>query len=354
MNFRHTLVFSLLLSTFIHSAEAKTLTLGVIADVNGTGCQTQYPSNSLKAFDQLLTRNSLDHIIMTGDAAHGECIKYTGSVPYQDVVRKMWEEFDKKFFQPARSLEGVNIILAPGNHDAPFLTASSRDTFRAENAEFVRYWQGNKSHLDVEIVQVPGAKDNFPYYWAYTYQDVLFVVLQSTSVHSLSNGVEQKRWLREVLRSPAARAARARIAFGHVPPYAVLDPSVGFKYSEIIEKEQVGQANGLVDLLLDNGVDLLLVGHSHAPYPAKLTRASDKKSMKILSMPCGHAPRKLLGKTELAPRGYAVVEIDDAGVISLGVHNWSDGKLIPASYFPASIPQKDTKVSYQRMENLQR
>jgi len=46
----------------------------------------------------------------------------------------------------------------------------------------------------------------------------------------------------------------------------------------------------------------------------------------------------LFGKSELAPRSYAEIEIEDAGAISLGVHNWNGGRPIPASYFPASIP----------------
>lgn len=329
------------------AAFAKPITIGVIADLNGTECQTKYPGNSIKAFEQLIGNHELDHIISTGDAVHGECLRYRGSAPYSTVVRGMWEEFDKQFFRRGLEAEGVAPILAPGNHDAPF--SSSRETFRTENAEFVRHWQALKPSLNVEMVQVPQAADNYPYYWAYTRENVLYIVLQSTSTHSLSNGNAQKEWLRAVLQSPAALSARARIAYGHIPPYPVLDPSVGGKYKEIIEKEQVGKPNGLMDLLLDQGVDLLVVGHSHAPYPAELTRNSDGKKMKILSMPCAHAPRQLYSKKERSPRGYAVMELSDSNELKLSVHNWSDGKEIPPSYFPPSIPIKDGKVTYRRI-----
>lgn len=352
MNIKPVLGLFLLLNACTFPAHAKLIRLGVISDVNGSACQSKYPATSLTAFEQLLSNQSVDHIIMPGDAVAGQCMSYSGKTPYADVVKSMWEEFDSKFYQRAYREKNVRTILAPGNHDAPFLFPNSRETFKLENAEFKRHWLNLKAHLNVNILQVPGANDNYPYYWAYTYENILFIVLQSTRTHSLSDGDEQKHWLRAVLQSPEALASRAKIAFGHVPPYPVLDPSVGGKFSEIIEKEQVGSPNGLVDLLLDKNVDLLITGHSHAPYPAELTRKSDKKKIKILSMPCGHAPRKLRSKQEAAPRGYALVEVNEDNKISVSVRNWSDSKAIPADYFPKSIPLNDSKVTYDRMNEI--
>jgi hypothetical protein len=329
------------------SPRAPVLTVGVIADMNGTSCKTGYPANSTQALASLMAGHELDHVVSTGDAVGGECLSYSGSVPYQTVVRKMWEEFDAKFVKPLHDTEGVSLVLSPGNHDAPSYTG--RETFRAENAEFLRYWQNQRAALDVRPLQVPGVSDSYPYYWAYLKENVLFLVLRSTQVHTLASAVEQKRWLKAVLKSPEARGARARIAFGHVPAYAVLDPSVGNKFKEILTKEQVGQPDALVDILLDHGVDLLLSGHSHAPYPAELTRVSDKKRMKIVSMPCAHAPRKLYSKSAVAPRGFAVLEIFAAGEIRVSLHNHTDGNRMPASYFPASIPVPGGKVTYKRL-----
>ncbi len=325
----------------------KPLTIGIIADMNGSSCKTGYPSNSTQTLRSLLAGFQLDHVISTGDAVGGECLSYGGQVPYQTVVRQMWEEFDEKFVKPIHDQEGVSFVLSPGNHDAPSYTG--RDTFRAENAEFVRYWQSQRASLKVKPVQAPGAPDKYPYYWAYTMDGVFFLVLRSTQAFTLANNAEQKSWLRAVLRTPEAKSARARIAFGHVPPYAVLDPSVGNKYKEVLSKEQVGQPGSLMDILLDGGVDLLAVGHSHAPYPAELTRNSDGKKIKILSMPCAHAPRKLYSKGAVAPRGFAVLEISEGGNIQLSLHYHTNGARIPASYFPASIPVSGGKVSYRRL-----
>ncbi|RZA09284.1 MAG: metallophosphoesterase, partial [Proteobacteria bacterium] len=182
-------------------AYGQPVTIGVIADVNGSACQTKFPSSSLKAFESLLKHHPLDQIIMTGDAVHGECMSYTGKEPYQSVVTKMWDEFDTKFVRVAQATRGLDIVLAPGNHDAPYLFSTSRAGFRTENAGFVSYWNELKPRLAVQPLEVPGAPSNYPYYWAYVHEEVLFVVLQSTRTHSLSNAPEQKRWLRAVLSS---------------------------------------------------------------------------------------------------------------------------------------------------------
>jgi hypothetical protein len=342
------LVATLLVAAPAAPAAAKPLTIGVISDVNGSACQTKYPSNSLTALKNLLTK-PLTHVIMPGDATHGECMSYKGSAPYQEVAQGMWKEFEEKFHRPVRA-SGAELVLSPGNHDAPYLSSASRAGFRTENQEFVRYWQSQQPRLAVKPLRISGAPDKFPYYWAYTQENVLYIVLQSTRTHSLSNASEQKKWLKAVLQSPEAKAARARIAYGHVPPYGVLDPSVGSKAKEIIENEQVGESGGLVDLLLDLNVNLLVTGHSHAPFPGELTRKKDGRKLKILSMPCGHAPRKLVGKSALAPRGYAVLTLADDNALSIAIHNYSDGKKIPSSYFPAEIPLKDPRVKYLRAD----
>lgn len=334
------------LSSAFAGGRERPLEIGVIADLNGDACQPLYPANSTLMMGTLLAQHDPDLIISTGDAVGGECITYKGAIPYDQMVRKMWQEFDDKFVKPAHA-EGAGIILAPGNHDASSYT--NRETFKTEAAEFGRYWQERKASLPAQPLRVRGASDKFPYYWAYVYEGVLFVVLRSTQTQTLADTAAQKAWLKAVLASPTARDARARIVYGHIPPYAVLDPSVGFKYGEILAKEQVGQPDSLTDLLLDSRVDLLLVGHSHAPYPGELTRARDGKKLRILSMPCAHGARKLLGKGEISPRGFAVVRLSETNQLSLSVLDYKTGAKIPASYYPASIPQKDGKVTYKRL-----
>ena len=344
------LLFSafVLLTTSISFAAP--LKIGIFGDINGTECQTIYPQNSITAFQKMLSLKKLDHIISTGDAVHGECLSYSKSTPYKTVVQNMWAEYDKQFFTPALKHAPLGLVLSPGNHDAPFITSNSRTTFKTEDLVFRQFWNDNRTRLGVTAIQIPNASDNYPYYWAYQYDRILFVVLQSTTTSSLSNGANQKKWLQALLTSPVALQARARIVYGHVPPYPVLDPSVGSKYDAVLKNEQVGKSTtALMDLLLNNNVDLLMVGHSHAPYPGELTRKSDGKKMTILSMPCGHAPRNLYGKSERSNRGFAYVEIDDNSKITLNIRDWKTGEVIPFSYYPSSLPIQDSKIEYKRI-----
>lgn len=329
------------------SAQATPLNIGVIGDLNGTECQSEYPRNSVVAFDNMLKLFKPDHIILPGDLVHGECLSYRGAKPYADVVRSMWTSFENNFF--AKVPSDRSLTAAPGNHDAPWVTSSSRATFKAENEGFRTFWQSKESALGVHRIKLRDTSDNYPFYWAYVLDDVLFVTLHSVTTGSLSDGAKQKAWLKALLASPEALGAKTRIAYGHVPPYPVLDPSVGSKYSAVLRSEQSGKAGSLVDLLIDGNINLLVVGHSHAPFPGELTRQLDKKTLKILSLPCAHSPRKLYSKTTVAPRGFSMVRVDDSGEISVGVHRWDTGELVPFEYFPELIKISDSKVRYQRV-----
>jgi hypothetical protein len=143
--------------------------------------------------------------------------------------------------------------------------------------------------------------------------------------------------------------AKVKIAFGHVPIYPVLDPSVGSKYSAFLGSEQSGKTDALTDILIDGGVSLLAVGHSHAPYPAELVRKRDLKRLKILSMPCAHSPRALYSKTSRSDRGFAVVQTNDTGISSISIKNYSSGNEISYDYFPKTIDVKSSAVIYQKI-----
>jgi hypothetical protein len=340
------LAFLLFCLSSLSTWAGDTIRIGVFADTNGSACQARYPTNSLTVFQSMLNQGPLNHIISTGDLVAGGCMSYSGTKPYREVVADMWEEYHKKFSLEAQLKTGLLPVPAPGNHDAPFLFSNPRETFRIENQGFIDYWKAERLDERFSSIETPFAPANYPYYWAYTHKNILFIVLQSTRTHSLSNSVAQKAWLKAVLESPEAKSARVRIAYGHVPPYAVLDPAVGGKFREILGNEQVGKRDSLMDLLLDSGVELLVVGHSHAPYPGRLERKSDRKSIRILSMPCGHGPRRLRGKTALAPRGFSTIEISPSNTISIGIFNGLNGERIPAQYFPSSIPIEGAKAVY--------
>ncbi len=344
-----TLRRSLLLSLILPVAASRAdLRVGVLSDLNGTECQPNYPSTPLGVLRSLLNEAPFDHVFLPGDLVHGECLRFRGN-DYAGVVSRMWLEFERRFFLPLRKL--ASVAVAPGNHDAPDVTAASRETFRLENAGFERFWNEREPALGVERLRVPGVEDRYPYYWAYRVRDALFVVLRSTRTHRLSEGERQKAWLKGLLNSPLARAARFRVVYGHVPPYPVLDPSVGSKYSAVLDREQVGRPDGLVDLLMDARVDLLVAGHSHAPYPGRLVRKSDGRELKILSLPCAHSPRKLYGQARVSPRGFAILNFRDDGTIQMSVVRGADGLAMPLSSFPASIDVRSPLVRYERVSD---
>lgn len=339
----------LTLMLFSQKSFSRSVLIGAIGDMNSTECQPFYPSNSLTAYRNLIVQNKLDQIIMPGDVVHGECLSYSGSTPYQDVVKRMWLEFNDKFFNTAMRDFEISPTVAPGNHDAPYITSNSRTTFKIEDAGFKKYWMEKKDFLKVTPLDIPGASDRYPYYWAYLNEGIMYIVLQSTTTGKLSNGVLQKAWLKALLNSDVAKETKVKIAFGHIPAYPVLNPSVGSKYSEFMSSEQVGKTDSLLDLLLNGNVNLLVMGHSHAAYPGELERKSDHKKIKILSMPCAHAPRKLYSKSQISDRGYALIEVREDFSIKIGIRRWQDGGIISYDYFPATIGLKDSKIEYKKI-----
>ncbi len=351
-------VFQCLLVTLclVSLSYAQAINIGVINDLNGTECQVEYPQHSIDNFNLLNKTPSLDMVLFPGDLVHGECLSSAGRAPsYPSIVDKMWLEFKKLFLAP---LDAKKILytIAAGNHDAP--SEGPNKAFQVEREGFEKYWLQNENEVTHSRIILKEAPDKYPYYWAHIKNDVLYIVLESTSAFNLTDRSHQKKWLKALLFSEERKKAKHVIAMGHVPPYPVLSLSEK-KYAEVLTNEQVGKLsaddkkNGhssLMDLLLDANVDLLVVAHSHVPYPGNLTRLSDKRSIKILSTPCSHAPRKMYGKTTPAPRGHSKIQITENG-IHFAFYNEVDGSLIPYESFPEEIKFKDSKlIEYRRID----
>jgi hypothetical protein len=330
--------------------------LGVISDLNGTECQVQYPSNSVNNFRQLLSHGKVEKILAPGDVVHGECLSSVGSsISYPSTVDKMWHKFNELFLS-VLTRENIFFTLSPGNHDAPGYI--NKKAFQVERLGFEKFWKAKEQEIRYDRVVLSDQKDKYPYYWAYVYKNNLYIVLESTITSNLTDRVAQKKWLKALLASPQRASATSVVAMGHVPPYPVLNKSER-KYDSVLINEQVGKINSqdtsngvrsLMDMLLDAGVDLLVVAHSHAPYPGVLRRLSDNKKIKILSSPCSHAPRKLFGQGAASPRGHSRVSIDHTGAIKIGVYSEARGEKLPYSFFPKKIILQDSKVEYSLID----
>ena len=328
-------------------------TIGVLSDLQSDECQPKYPTNSLRAI-QLLTKNhSFEKTLFSGDVVHGECLKKVKH--YGIVTKAMWQEFDKNFFKPARAFGPV--AMAPGNHDAPFAPyyPSAKKNIELEHQAFKEFWNSKKGSLGVEPIHLATASHKYPYYYSYLYKKDLFIILQSTKNSKLTDRKNQISWLKDLLESDYRNSARNVIAVMHIPPYPVLNAAEK-KRNSIVKDEQVGKStsNPLVDLLLDNRVDVLITGHSHAPYPGKLTRIKDSQSLFILSMPCTHSPRRLHKVAQRSFRGFAKIVVEDTiriGIYSIEQPYEKEGELIPLDYFPGTLGLNSKIIRYERIDN---
>lgn len=329
-------------------------TIGIIGDIQGTECQTQYPGNSVTAMGKLLKVDA-PHTLFTGDLVHGECLQSGVCSGYEKTVRKMYGEFDKNFMTPALRMTNSgpgSAAAAPGNHDTP---RGSRCAFRKERQGFNSYFNNIENDLGVSRVKLSGVNDDYPRSWAYMYNGNLIVIVNSVQSKGLTDATSQKKWLRQLLASDTAKQANTRIVVQHFPYYPILNKKkTGSKYFAFLGNEQVGKSNSALDLFLDNDVDAVINGHSHVPMPAELTRRSDQKKIKMLSMSSGHAARFLHGKSKRAKNGFAVLQIDCNGQIHISYREWKNGEEIPYDYFPTSLPVGGAKgISYKRLERSQ-
>ncbi len=111
---------------------------------------------------------------------------------------------------------------------------------------------GNTETFADEYFSLP----NNERWYAFTYGNVRFVVLDSTFEEEYENNPEPEQdgpefvWLTEEMGSTAYTDAEWQIVFVHEPPYSSVGPN-GFVKSY------------LVDTFRDNGVDMVFSGHAH-------------------------------------------------------------------------------------------
>lgn len=128
---------------------------------------------------------------------------------------------------------GIVYLAATDNHDRGF---------PFESLEWLDRWN---MHLPAQAALGHTGTDGI--YYSVTYQDSLFIVLDSQHPSSA-----QTAWLKQLLASPEAQAASTKIAFFHQPVYPCTNEHPAF-------------ADGLawVDLFEQSGVKLSFVSHQH-------------------------------------------------------------------------------------------
>ena len=265
---------------------AAPLRVAVISDLNHSYGTIGYDPPILKAVRQIIALKP-DIVLCTGDMIAGQ---RTSPKLKKDRLESMWHSFFQTVVQPLAKA-GIPLAAAPGNHDA-----SASPGFQLERDVFGRQWQQNRDALSL----LPGS--SYPFYYAFTLKDVLFVSLDVTVTSPMP--AAQKTWLTTVLTN--ADKYRARIVFGHIP-FAPL--TVGRERSFLRDKD-------LEPLLTDTNVSVYLSGHQHGFYPFY-----HNKLYCVGQAAIGSGPRRLIGTSRRSPRAFTLMEIAPDG--TLDIHAWT-------------------------------
>lgn len=261
----------IILCVLITNTSAYALKIAVISDLNSSYGSTDYHPAVRKTIEQILLEKP-DLVISTGDMIAGQ----KAGLNYL----AMWESFHKKVTRPL-VLNGIPFAVTPGNHDG-----SGALKFKLEREIYRNQWKEYKPAVDFIH------SENFPDYYAFVLDNVLFVSIDATLAGSLSK--RQMSWLEKVLTEKVNY--RHKIVFGHLPIFA----TVAKKATETLNTNQ------LETLFKKTKVTAYLSGHHHAYYPGK------KDGIYHVSQAClGSGPRTLIGMSKRSPRSYTMIDLKD-------------------------------------------
>ena len=264
-------------------AQASSIRIAVISDLNESYGSTQYRSHVTKAIQRIIQLKP-DLVLSTGDMVAGQQLHPLLGRP---KLEAMWKSFHQSVSSPLANAD-IPLAVTPGNHDA-----SAYASFTLEREIYNEQWQARKPKLNYIN------DDHYPYYYAFSAGDTLFVSLDATRVGHLP--VEQKVWL-DKLMTAHGQQYKQRVVFGHVPlwPFAVGR-----------EQDILGD-HELESLLQQGSVDIFLNGHHHAYYPGH------KNGISYISQAClGAGPRSLLGTDKKSKRSITIINFKPDGSYSI-------------------------------------
>ncbi len=280
---------------------AGTYRVAILSDLNGSYGSTTYGPSVTNAVKRVISWRP-DVVLATGDLVAGQKSSLTNT-----QIRAMWKSFHKHVSDPLFKA-GLQFAPSPGNHDA-----SAGSAFARERGIFVEEWKARKPSIDF----VDGS--NYPLYYAFKVGPALFISLDSTMVGPLPK--KQKDWVLKTLDANAS--IRTKILYGHVP----LVPFTKGRESDYLKDPAFEKA------LKQRDVTLWVSGHHHGYYPGK------RGSLRVVSMACqGDGPRPLIGQTKRSDRNVLLIELDDAGIVSLDAYGGAQyDQLIHRHTLPKSI-----------------
>ncbi len=335
MSMRWILLLNIIVFTTNCSA-AKPLRVGVINDLNSSFGSTTYISAVNKGIQNLI-QAKIDLVIAPGDFVAGQDTRKR----YSDLrFEEMWKSFENNIHSKfKKSL--IPFAPAPGNHDA------SKYIIR-EQKFYKDYFLSNKPNLNFV------SSEMYPFYYSFIKDGVFFIALDDTVTGKISlskspQGIDQRSWIKKQLNLNEAKEARARIVYGHIPLYSVLDEKKHprkFKETLSLEQYQKGRIDTLEEILTESNVSLAVFAHSHAFYPGHIKHKELKNDLHILFSPClGSGNRFVVNRTKnRSAQGYSIIEVNNDDKITYKTYTYS-GELINSLNLPETIRQRKVTIN---------
>ncbi len=299
-------------------AEPKTATktwrFAIISDLNSSYGSKTYNSAVKSAVSYLAdANNKIDFILSTGDMVAGQKknLDYLG----------MWEAFHSTVTRKLLEKE-IPLFPSPGNHDAHLTRKIERDHYRNS------WLQENPLSVAKHIRWVEGVEQDFPFQYALTIGNALFVALDNTAVRNWSDNTLV--WLEKVFTQESQRSLK--FVYGHVP----LLPFAFKKETEYVARGSAAFLNKVEDLFEAHKVDVFFSGHSHVYYPGRRDQHTQYISVPLL----GSGSRYLIGTgsvNERSPQAFLVIEYDEQGHWQLQHRQARGFNLILDESFPTTI-----------------
>lgn len=229
----------------------------------------------------------------------------------------MWRAFDDVVASRLRHA-GIPYSLAVGNHDASSLRSGAGYSFPLDREAARDYWSDPAHRTGIDM----RAGSHAPFDHSFVVGDVFVAIADASSATVTA---EQRKWLANELSSDAARAATARLVFGHL---ALVPISVG----RDSPGEYVAQGEELADLLVQHCVSAYVSGHHAAYYPGVW------RGLEVLAAG-GVGARRLLG-SDAEPRSTVTVVDVWSGSGSIRYTTFDAVTLEPvtASQLPQALP----------------
>lgn len=281
------------------AAAAAPLRVAVLSGLNGGDGSCEYDKPVLAAVKKL-AKEKPDLVVIAGDMIAGG--KY--SLPDAQVAR-LWGCFREAVAAPLAAA-GVPVAPAPGNHDASAYTGGARDRLF-----YQKEWLAARPAVRFLDDR------NYPFEYAFSAGEALFLVLDQTTPAALSP--ERLAWVDRTLTGHYGY--KARIVFAHLPLYP---------FARGREKEATFD-RALEALLARHKVSLVVSGHDRAYYPGR------HGGLRCASTGClGGGPGRLLGGNYVAFRSYTMLVLGQYGALSVDAYAWPGFLPIRPDELPAT------------------